>query len=276
MVHPDFRAVIPLRPAPIVKHDGTGKHDGARHAAKRFLVKLRPAHPHLPLIGTEDRLRSKAPPIETLPEQGWHSRRGVKDSDHASLFAQVQAAEHAGRVTYDERPARAARLMHRCRFGNDGPRNASRADVRGNVIEYWELGQDTVQPCSGVTDVRVTTRNVDNLMRGGRARWKIEHETFHTLKNQGDNFAHNYGQGEHNLSVVFATIMMLACLVDQTPQLCGAWFQAVWAKRGSKRRRGERMRALFSASALGARRALLEALCDGLKKPTPLFAMDSS
>jgi len=44
-------------------------------------------------------------------------------------------------------------------------------------------------------------------MRAGRARWKIENETFNTLKNQGYNFEHNYVHGEQNLSVVFATIM---------------------------------------------------------------------
>src|SRR4029434_5902782 len=122
--------------------------------------------------------------------------------------------------------------------------NASRADVRVNFIEYWEIGQDTVQHFSWVTDVRVNKRNVYQLMRGGRARWKIENETFNTLTHQGYNVEHNYGHVEQNLSVVFATIMMLAFLVDQTQQLCCALFQAVWAKLGSKRRLWERMRAL--------------------------------
>jgi hypothetical protein len=30
-------------------------------------------------------------------------------------------------------------------------------------------------------------------MSGGRARWKIENETFNTLKNQGYQFEHNFG-----------------------------------------------------------------------------------
>jgi hypothetical protein len=30
--------------------------------------------------------------------------------------------------------------------------------------------------------LRVSTRNVYKLMRGGRARWKIENETFNTLR----------------------------------------------------------------------------------------------
>ena len=157
----------------------------------------------------------------------------------------MQAAEHAGRVTYYERHDRAAGLVHRFRFVNDVPLNASNADVRVHFIEYWEIGQDKVQHFSWVTDLRVNTRNVYWLMRGGRARWKIENETFNTLKNQGYNFEHNYGHGAQHLSVVFATMMMLAFLVDQIQQRCCALFQAVWAKLGTKRLLWERLRAVF-------------------------------
>ena len=159
---------------------------------------------------------------------------------------------------------------------NDVPLNASRADVRVNFIEYWEVGQDQVQHFSWVTDLRVSKRNVYKLMRGGRARWKIEHETFNTLKNQGDNFEHNYGHGEQHLSVVFATLMMLAFLVDQTQQLCCALFQAVWAKLGSKRLLWERMRALFYDYRLESMRELFEALLYGIEKHRPILTIDTS
>ena len=44
-IQPDVRAVMPLLPEPIVPPDGTSKHDGARHAAKRFVAKLRQDDP---------------------------------------------------------------------------------------------------------------------------------------------------------------------------------------------------------------------------------------
>ena len=113
-------------------------------------------------------------------------------------------------------------------------------------------------------------------MRGGRARWKIENETFNTLKNQGYNFEHNYGHGEQHLSVVFAVLMMLAFLVDQAQQLCCALFQAVWAKLGSKRLRWERMRALFYTYHLNSMRPLFEALFYGFEKSRPILSIDSS
>jgi hypothetical protein len=276
IIHPDCRAVIPLMPEPIIKQDGTKKNDCERNAAKRFITKLRQDHPHLKVIITEDGLSSNAPHIETLHDHSCHYILGVKEGDHAFLFQQVQAAEHAGRVTSYERHDRAASVVHRFRFVNNVPLNGSRADVRVNFIEYWEIGQDKEQHFSWVTDLRVSTRNVYKLMRGGRARWKIENETFNTLKNQGYNFEHNYGHGEQNLSVVFAMLMMLAFLVDQTQQLCCALFQAVWAKLGSKRLLWECMRSLFYTYALESMRQLLEALLYGWKRPKPILAIDSS
>ena len=105
------------------------------------------------------------------------------------------------------------------------------------------MGAHTGQHWSGVTDLRVRKRHVSHLRRGGRARWKIDNETCNPLKNQGDNFEHHDGHGQHHLSVVCATVMLLAFLVEQTPQRCGALFQAVWAKLGSQRLLWERMRA---------------------------------
>ena len=147
----------------------------------------------------------------------------------------MRAAEQAGQVTLYEKKDPSADIVHRFRFINQVPLNASNAELLVNFIEYWEISGDTVQHFCWVTDLRVTKRTVYPLMRGGRARWKIANETFNTLKNQGYNFEHNYGHGQKNLSVVFAMLMMLAFLVDQTQQRCCTLFQAVWAKMGSKR-----------------------------------------
>src|SRR5256885_7477708 len=158
IIHPDQRTVIPLMPEPIVKHDGTAKNDCERNAAKRFVAKLRQDYPHPKFIVPEDSLSSNAPHIEALHGHGLHYTLGGKEGDHAYLFAQVQAAEQAGRVTSYERHDRAAGLRHRFRFVNDVPLNESNANVRVNFIEYWEMGADKVQHFSWVTDLRVNKR----------------------------------------------------------------------------------------------------------------------
>ncbi|HSX81598.1 MAG TPA: transposase, partial [Candidatus Saccharimonadia bacterium] len=116
-LHPDVRAVMPLRPAPLGKHDGTDQNAGERHAAKRVIVQLRQDHSPLTCIVTADSLRAHAPHIETRPHHALHSLRGVKEGDPPCLFQQVQVAAHAGRVTAYERHDRAAGVLHRCRCG---------------------------------------------------------------------------------------------------------------------------------------------------------------
>jgi hypothetical protein len=263
-------------PEPIVKHDGTEKNDCERNAAKRLIVKLRQDHPHLKLIVTEDSLSSNAPHIHVLHDHKLHYILGVKEGDHAFLFEHVAVAERAGRVTYYDRDDPKTGLRHRFRFVSDVPLNESHADLRVNFLECWEWDGDTVQHFSWVTDLRVNKGTVYQIMRGGRARWRIENETFNTLKNQGYHFEHNYGHGYQHLSVVFAVLMMLAFCVDQVQQVCCPLFQAVWAKLGSKRRLWERMRALFYDYALDSMRHLFEALLYGWKKTSPILAVDSS
>ena len=82
-------------------------------------------------------------------------------------------------------------------------------------------------------------------MRGGRGRWKIENETFNTLKNQGYHFEHNYGHGVENLATVLALLMMLAFLVDQMQQRCGKVFRQVRGGLRTKSKLWESLRSLF-------------------------------
>ena len=82
-------------------------------------------------------------------------------------------------------------------------------------------------------------------MKGGRARWKIENETFNTLKNLGYNLEHNYGHGKQFLSTILCLLMLLAFLVDQIQGMACGLFQAVKKQAGSFQGLWEKLRALF-------------------------------
>jgi hypothetical protein len=207
-------------------------------------VKLRQDHPRLPMIIIEDALYANAPHIAELQRLDFRFIIGVKPGDHKYLFAYVAQAQIEGRVMEFE--IKNGGVIHRFRFLNDAPLNESNQDVRVNFLEYWEIQGAKVQHFTWVTDFHIAKTNAFQLMRGGRARWKIENETFNTLKNQGYHFEHNFGHGEKNLSVVFAMLMMLAFAIDQAQQLACQFFQAAWQKAGSKRRLWERMRSLFN------------------------------
>jgi len=243
IVCPGHAEVVPLCPEPIVKQDGSTKNDCERNAAKRFLNQLRADHPRVPFIITEDALSANGPHIQELQRHNLHFILGVKPGDHAYLFDYVAHAQERGETVEFEQTV--AGVTQRFRFLNDVPLNASHTDVRVNFLEYWEIRGDHSQHFTWITDFVITADNAPTLMQGGRARWKIENETFNTLKNQGYHFEHNFGHGHHYLSVIFALLMMLAFAVDQAQQLACPLFQAAWHKIGSKRRLWERMRGLF-------------------------------
>jgi hypothetical protein len=270
IIHPNLREVIPLMPEPILKQDGETKNDCERNAAKRFLAQLKQDYPDLTFTITEDALSPNAPHIRELEKHGFHYILGVKEGDHEHLFEQVALARQEGRTTEYER--RSGDVVHRFCFVNQMPLNKSNPDILVNFVEYWEISEGKTQHFCWVTDFTVTKLNVFTIMRGGRARWKVENETFNTLKNQGYHFEHNFGHGKKNLSVVFAALMMLAFLVDQVQQLACELFQAVLEKKGSRKRLWEHMRALFKTIELKSMTQLFEAILYGYKATVVIFS----
>ena len=102
-------------------------------------------------------------------------------------------------------------------------------------------------------------------MRGGRARWKVENETFNTLKNQGYQFEHNFGHGQKNLHTIFALLMMLAFLIEQLQEATCGLFQKVMKHKKTRRAFWEVMKAFFYTYFIDSWKDLFIALGPGFK-----------
>ncbi len=275
LLHPKQRAVIPLAPEPIEKQDGSEKNDCERNAAKRLLRQIRQEHPHLKLIVVEDGLASNAPHIHELQNLNMHFLLGAKPGDHPFLFDQVLAAFEEDRVTTISWTE--GEVLCEISFLNGVPLNEANQEVRVNFLQYGEYGPHGAERrWTWVTDLEITRENAAWFVRGGRSRWKIENETFNTLKNQGYRFEHNYGHGKQHLSVVFALLMMLAFLVDQVQQLCCPLFQAVWKKAGSKRVLWERLRSHFWHFLFRSMQHLYQVMLYDLAKKLPAPTLNTA
>lgn len=242
LVHPECREVIPLMPEPILKGDGSGKNDCERNAARRLLQRVRRNHPHLRLLVVEDGLASNGPHIRLLESLDMRYVLGAKEGDHRFLYDWVSKTrgvpEHECR---DEQG-----VVHRFRYLNGVPLNDDNFDLEVNFLEYREHRPGgKVQRFCWVTDIPIDESNLMELMRAGRARWKIENETFNTLKNQGYGLEHNYGHGHKHLSTVLMHLMMLAFLVDQIQLRCCAVFNAAHQAMYSRAALWRKMRGLF-------------------------------
>jgi hypothetical protein len=94
--------------------------------------------------------------------------------------------------------------IHIYEWIHEVPLNDNKETVTVNYFEYWikENGKITYHN-SWVTGLPIEGSNIKELVKIGRCRWKIENETFNTLKNQGYHIEHNYGHGKNHLSFNF-------------------------------------------------------------------------
>ncbi len=268
LVHPEIKTVLPLMVEAIKRADGDTKNDCERNAAKRLLEEIRRAYPKLKLIVIQDSLAATGPHIERLKALDMRYILMVKEGDHEALFEQVQEKLQAGECEeIDGRDAQGVEYGYR--FVNDLGLNKSRPDIRVNFLEYWEIKDNRQSLFCWVTDIVLTRNNLEQVMRGGRARWKIENETFNTLKNQGYRLEHNYGHGRQHLSTVLAFLMMLAFLIDQSQELSCRLFQGARQKFRSRTSLWEKLRNLFSSYYIRDWKTLWGAIITG-HKPSDL------
>lgn len=228
LVHPGYKEVIPLPPEPIVKQDGKIKNDCEQNAAIRLLRHIRREHPHLKLIVVEDALFATAPHIQLLKELDMRFIIGAKHyASDFKIFDKELIQEYSFIDEFG--------FKHDYKFINDVRLNASNMKLKVNFLDYHETSpKGVVRHFTWTTDLHLSKATVHKIMRGGRARWKIENETFNTLKNQGYHFEHNFGHGYNYLSTIFANLMLLAFLIDQTQQLCCKLFQSALVEAKSK------------------------------------------
>ena len=231
---------------------------------------MRREHPHLKLIVIEDGLASNAPHIRWLKDLALRFILGAKPDDHQFLFAWVDQTP----TTAEDTVTDAAGTRHRFRYLNGVPLNDANFDLEVNFLEYWETKPNgQVTHYSWVTDFQIDKNNLMTLMRGARARWKIENETFNTLKNQGYHCEHNFGHGNQHLSTVLMHLMMLAFLIDQIQQRTCRLFQSAVKAADGKTRFWRLLRSFFDICLIPDWETLYRAL---IRQPAIPLVCDTS
>lgn len=244
LVHPDQKVVFPLAPEPILKQDGAEKNDCERNASKRFIADFRREHPHLPVVFVEDGLASNAPHIHELSANNIRYILGCRAGDHPYLIDWIKAIDPQDAPIFTQK---IDGITHEYQYFKEVPLNGSEKAPLVTVIKYKETkrktkkGEEKTTEWMWVTDLAVTPSNIREIVRGARARFHIENQTFNTLKNQGYEFEHNFGHGKKHLNHVFSMLMMLAFFIDQCLQRLNKRFQSALEKCKGKKFLWERM-----------------------------------
>ncbi|MCK5784509.1 MAG: hypothetical protein KAH06_08675, partial [Desulfobacterales bacterium] len=219
IVCPGIKQVMLLAPEPIRNIDGSTKQDCEINAGKRLVKKIRDTHPKLKIIIAGDGLYSKQPFIDELTRYGMSFILVAKPTDHKFLYQWFSEFHQMGETqqleTFDHKGRR-----HLYQWVNDIPLNGSKDADNVNYFEYTIFKGDKVNyHNSWVTDITISRDNIIQLVKGGRARWKIENEAFNTLKNQGYHLEHNFGHGKKFLSYNLLLFNFLAFFMHQIFEL---------------------------------------------------------
>jgi hypothetical protein len=218
------------------------KQDCERNAAKRWLARHGAAVAHLRPIYLGDDLFACQPIIAAIHSAGGNFILTCKPASHQTVGDYVQGAElQEHRETICNRGKRTTMIY---RWLNAVPLRATDDAIAVNwfSIEIRNAAGKRTYYNSFVTDLAITPATVAELAACGRARWKIENETFNVLKTNGYNLEHNFGHGKETLASVLVTLNLLAFAFHTAAYLADLAWRAAVVARGPTYRFFEHLR----------------------------------
>jgi hypothetical protein len=210
---------------------------------------VREDHPRLEIIILADALQSSGALIRDLKLMDMDFILNLKEGSHEKLFANMARWEKLKQVEAFVKEEEIGekikkKVIHEFQYTDKVLLNNAGVNLEVNFVEYWESTQwvspkwelkEQKRHFSWYTNLELTEKTLIDIMREGRSRWKIENETFSTLKNQGYEFEHNFGFGYKNLSVNFSCLTMLAFMFDQLQELGCKLYQKALKTHSSRR-----------------------------------------
>ena len=261
-VAPGHTQVLPLPAEFIAPQDGAAKQDCERAAAKRWLARHGASIARFRPVYLGDDLYAGQPIVCAIQESGGNFILTCKPGSHQTIteyLTGVDLQEHRQVVVQ-----RGKRITCVYRWLTEVPLRGTADAVTVNwfSVEVLNGSGKRTDDNSFITDLPVTTDSVAELAACGRARWKIENETFNVLKTNGDNLEHSFGHGKLTLSNLLVSLNLLAFAFHTVANLCVlAWRTAV-AARGARDRFFEHLRTITAYIVFPDWQSLLDAVTD--------------
>jgi hypothetical protein len=234
LVAPGHDKVIPLEPAFIAPQDGAEKQDCENAAAKRWLAAHGQRYAALDAVYLGDDLFSRQPLCQAVLDAGGHFIFVCKPSSHPLIEEYLTGVDLP---MVEQTVGRGKqRFVHRYRWLHDVPLRDGKDALRVNwfAIEIINARGETTYRNSFVTDLPVGAGTVAELAACGRARWKIENETFNVLKTKGYNLEHSFGHGKQNLAAILVSLNLLAFAIHTVCDIGDELWRAARAKLGPR------------------------------------------
>ena len=231
IVAPGNPRVLPLEPEFIVPQDGHKKQDCETAAAKRWLAKFGARYRLLGITILGDDLYCKQPLCEAILREGLNFILVCKPDSHKTLYEWVAGLAASGEVQTLAIQRREGKRTYTdtYRFVNTVPLRDGADALEVNWCELTTTAADgkVVYQNAFATNRTIDAGNVAEIVRAGRARWKVENENNNTLKTKGYNLTHNFGHGKQHLSTLLATLNLLALLFHTLLELHDSAYRCI-------------------------------------------------
>jgi hypothetical protein len=269
IVAPGHTHVVPLAPEFIGPQDGHDKQDCESRAVRRWLARHGPGLARLDPVYLGDDLYACQPVCEAVLAQGGHFLFTCKPSSHQTLqeyLTGIDLPEHVERVKRGKQ-----HFTHRYRWLCDVPLRGDEEALTVNwlQIEILDAAGAVTYRNSFVTDLPVDASSVAELAACGRARWKIENESFNVLKTGGYHLEHNFGHGTAHLSALLACLNLLAFAIHTVCDLAEGGWRKARTTLGPRVRFFQNLQALTSYLVFSSWTELLHTLAFARPPPSP-------
>lgn len=265
--------VLSLEPEFIVPQDGMEKQDCEIEASKRWLHKHGEyyAKRNVALLG--DDLYSRQPFCQEAKDANMHFILVCKEDSHPHLYESVTFLAAQGVLgTLQKRLWNGKHAeVHTYRYANHLPLRGDQEAMQVNWVEititHEETGE-TIYKNAWVTDFEARETTVQALVRGGRARWKVENENNNVLKTKGYHLEHNFGHGKQFLASLLLSLNLLAFLFHTVMGLVDTKYQLLRKELRKRRKFFQHIEALLEYLLFDSWDSLFSFMCRGLELDT--------
>jgi hypothetical protein len=273
LVKPGGDKVIALAPEFVRPQDGAAKQDCELNAAKRWLVAHGADCARRKTTVLGDDLYCHEPFCRELLALGLDFILVCKPESHPEVYEWVEYLQRTGAVATCVR-----RRWTGKRHETDTYRYAAAIPLRDAddalTVNWCELVTTDDQGKvlyrnAFATRFALTEGTVAGVVEAGRCRWKIENENNNTLKTKGYHFEHNYGHGQHYLSSLLATLIILAFLTHTVLEWMDDKYQLLRKKLPSRKRLFNDIRTLTSYLCFDSWERLMEFMLKSFEPPPP-------
>ena len=170
------------------------KQDCEVKAFKRMANRIKKTYPKLKFIVTGDALYATTPMINICKDNKWHYIFNLKKDRLKNVYEEFEDnINFENEVTKENYYLSSGIVFKENTF---------------NVFRYVEIKEKKTTIFNYISDLRITNKNIEEIVTIGRRRWKIENEGFNIQKNGTFNISHLCSRFDNALKIHYLFIQI--------------------------------------------------------------------